>query len=57
MPTWPAKSNVAALNTARYAIPLGRVVGVAEGVEMRVRNYFRIDGVLVLDGLLNVAGE
>ncbi len=34
MPTWAVKSNLAALNTARYLIPLERVVGVAEGVEM-----------------------
>lgn len=57
MPTWAVKSNLAALNTARYLIPLERVVGVAEGVEMRVRDYFRVDGVLVLEGILTVEGE
>jgi hypothetical protein len=57
MPQWALKSNVAALNTARYQIPEGRTCGVADGVEMRVRTYFRIDGVLVLDGMLTVAGE
>jgi hypothetical protein len=56
MATWQAKASVAALNTARYLIPLDRVVGVAEGVEMRVRSYFRINGVLVLDGFLTVEG-
>lgn len=54
MPTWALKSNLAALNTARYLIPYARSVAVAKGVEMIVRSGFKIDGVLVLDGGLTI---
>lgn len=54
MPSWSLKSNLAALNTARYLVPLERVVSIAYGVEMRVRNGFRLDGRLVIDGCLAV---
>ena len=54
MPSWALKSNLAALQTARYLIPLGRSVAVAKGVEMIVRSGFKIDGVLVLDGGLTI---
>jgi hypothetical protein len=56
MPTWATKSNLAALNTARYSVPIDRTVGIADGIEMRVRDFFRVDGVIVLDGLLMVGG-
>ena len=54
MPSWALKSNLAALNTARYLIPFGRSVAIAKGIEMIVRSGFKIDGVLVLDGGLTV---
>jgi hypothetical protein len=57
MPTWARKANLAALNTARYEVPQGRVVSLAQGVEMLVRSGFRIDGMLVLDGMLTVKGR
>jgi hypothetical protein len=56
MATWAKKANLAALNTARYLVPADRVVSIAVGVEMIVRNYFRIDGYLAVDGILTVKG-
>lgn len=46
--------QVAAIDTARYAILLETYITVYEGVEMKVREGFRIDGLCVLLGLLTV---
>lgn len=54
MPSWALKSNLAALNTARYLIPYGRSVAIAKGIEMIVRSGFKIDGVIVIDGGLTI---
>ena len=50
--TWAKNANLAALNTARYLVPINRVVSIANGVEMIVRSGFKIDGTLSLDGML-----
>ena len=46
--------QIAAINTARYSVLLETFIVVYEGVEMKVREGFRVDGLCVLLGLLTV---
>lgn len=45
---------VTLLNAARYSVPLDGRLTVADGVELMIRPWFQVDGLLILSGLLSV---
>lgn len=49
-----ARFSVAAVNTARYSVPKGSRCTVQSGIAMVVAAGFRVEGLLILNGLLRV---
>lgn len=52
--TTAARFSVAAVNTVRYSVPKGSRCTVQTGIAMVVAAGFRVDGLLILNGLLRV---